>query len=91
MTAPERRARGYTLFELVVVIMVFAAIVALLLERLAYYHEVLERAAMEHGEPALKQLRFRVRLVRSPVQLPGGAVERTSGIALAPARPYSWP
>jgi prepilin-type N-terminal cleavage/methylation domain-containing protein len=171
MTGSRRRARGFTLFELVVVIMIFAVIAALLLERLAYYHEVLERVAMEStlkgiktglqvrlaeliianregeaasletqnpvqwlddgrpanyagvyqepaqpgtwyfdprgrelvyvvttgsrlevdGDSAPKQLRFRVRLVRSPVQLPGGAVERTSGIVLAPVRTYRWP
>jgi general secretion pathway protein G len=43
------------------------------------------------GERGGKELRFRAQLVRSPVHLPGGAVERTSGITLAPVRPYRWP
>ena len=165
------RSRGFTLFELVVVILVFAVLATLLLDRLAYYHEALERVAMEStlrgiktglqvrlaemiianregeareletldpiqwldegrpanyggvyreptaaatwyfdaanrqlvyvvstgnrleidGDPARKELRFRARVVRAPVQLPGGAVERTSGVSLAPVRPYRWP
>jgi prepilin-type N-terminal cleavage/methylation domain-containing protein len=170
MTSPKRRARGFTLFELVIVLMVIAALVAVLLERLAYYHEALERAAMEStlkgiktglqvrlaeliianregeagsletqnpiqwlddgrpanyagaynvppeagkwyfdakegqlvyvanagerleidGQPGSREIRFRARLVRGPVQLPGGAVERTSGVTLAPVRSYRW-
>jgi prepilin-type N-terminal cleavage/methylation domain-containing protein len=38
-----------------------------------------------------KELRFRVRLTRDPVRLPGGPVERTSGVLLAPVSPYRWP
>jgi prepilin-type N-terminal cleavage/methylation domain-containing protein len=37
------------------------------------------------------ELRFRVRLTRDPVRLPGGPVERTSGVLLAPVSPYRWP
>jgi type II secretory pathway pseudopilin PulG len=170
VTRAKPAERGFTLFELVVVAMVIAAATTLLLARLAYYHEALERAAMEStlrgiktglqvrlaeliithregeaesletqdpvqwldegrpanyggafrqpaapgtwyfeaaedelvyvvntgdrleidGLPASKELRFRVRLVRSPVHLPGGAVERTSGVMLAPVRSYRW-
>ena len=171
MTGVKPPQRGFTLFELVVVIMVLAAAATVLLARLAYYQEALERAAMEstlsgiktglqvrlaeliitnregeareleiqdpirwldegrppnyggsYREPAqpatwyfdagrrelvyvvstgdrleidgqarVKELRFRPRLVRAPVHLPGGAVERTSGVTLAAVRPYRWP
>jgi general secretion pathway protein G len=171
MTGARPRERGFTLFELVVVLMVGAAVMTLLLARLAYYHEALERAAMEStlqgiktglqvrlaeliianregeagalethdpvqwldeglpanyggiyrepmeaatwyfdaakrqlvyvvstgdrleidGQPGGKELRFRPRLVKAPIQLPGGPVERTSGVTLAPVRPYRWP
>jgi general secretion pathway protein G len=166
----KRSERGFTLFELVVVILIFAVLTTLLLDRLAYYQEALERAAMEatlsgiktglqvrlaeliianreseareleaqdpvrwldagrpanyggayrepaaaatwyfdeasrqlvyvvntgsrleiDGQPAARELRFRVRLVRGPVHLPGGAVERTSGVVLAPVQAYRW-
>jgi len=171
MTARPRRARGFTLFELAVVIAVFAALVTVLLDRLFYLQEMAEKAAMEStlrgiktglqirlaemiitnregqagaleeedpvrwleeaspanyggayreppapgtwyfdatasqlvyvvntgerleidGQVGGKQLRFRARLVREAVQLPGGALERINGVALAPVRPYRWP
>ena len=170
MIRPRPRARGFTLFELVVVILVFSVLVAVLLERLLYLHEMAEKAAMEStlsgiktglqvrlaemiianreaeaktlesqdpvrwldegkpsnyggeygeqpvagtwyfdgrerelvyvvntggrleidGQGAQNELRFRVRLLTSPVQLPGGADQRTSGVGLAPVRPYRW-
>ena len=169
MIGPKPR-RGFTLFELVVVISLIAVLVTFLLARLAYYHEMLERAAMESvlrgiktglqvrlaeliianregeaaalevqdpvqwldegrpanyagayrepvepgrwyfdarerqlvyvvttgnrleidGRPGSRELRFRARLLRSAVYLPGGPVERTSGITLAPVQVYRW-
>lgn len=171
MSAGRARQRGFTVFELVVVIMVYAVVAALLLDRLDRYRELAEKAAMESTLRGIKtglqvrlaelilarreaeagtlefadplywlddakppnyggayreppepgtwyfdvgsrelvyvvssgerleidgpgprnELRFRVRLVKSPVQLPGGPVERTSGVALAPVRAYRWP
>lgn len=165
-----QRWRGFTLFELIIAIMIVSALAAALLARLAYYQEMAEKAAMEStlsgiktglqvrlaemiianreaeakaleiqdpvlslddgkpanyggeygenpargswyydgrerelvyvvntggrleidGSGAQNELRFRVRLVTSPVQLPGGAVQRTSGVGLAPVRPYRW-
>lgn len=41
------RQRGFNLFELVVALALIAALAAALLERLAYYQEMAEKAAME--------------------------------------------
>ena len=170
MTGSRKRAHGFTLFELVVAISALCILATLLLARLAYYNEMLERAAMESalrgiktglqvrlaemiianregeagileaedplqwldegqpanyggayrkpavagrwyfdaeerqlvyvvntgdrleidGRPGSRELRFRARLLRSPIHLPGGPVERTSGIHLAPVYPYRW-
>ena len=43
------------------------------------------------GQVGVKQLRFRARLVRDAVQLPGGALEGINGVALTPVLPYRWP
>ncbi len=166
----RRRAQhGFTLFELVVCILVFAALVTVLLNRLTYYQEMAEKAAMEstvrviktglqiqlaeliianrEGEATLleaedptrwldprpanyggdyreppasgkwyydagarhlvyvvntgsrleldstesqKEVRFRARLLKDRLQLPGGQVERISGVALTPVSPYRW-
>lgn len=41
------RARGFTLFELVVAIMIAVALGTVFLERLRFYQEVAEKASME--------------------------------------------
>jgi prepilin-type N-terminal cleavage/methylation domain-containing protein len=41
------RQRGFNLFELVVVLALIAALAAVLLDRLAYYQEMAEKAAMD--------------------------------------------
>lgn len=41
------RQRGFNLFELVVALALIAALAAVLLDRLAYYQEMAEKAAME--------------------------------------------
>jgi general secretion pathway protein G len=171
MSGRRRRTRGFTLFELVVVVTVFAALATVLLDRLFYLQEAAEKAAMEStlrgiktglqvrlaeliianregeaglleaedplrwleearpanyggayreppvpgtwyfdaaerqlvyvvntgnrleiaGPAGVKQLRFRARLVRDRIRLPGGALERINGIAMAPVHPYRWP
>jgi prepilin-type N-terminal cleavage/methylation domain-containing protein len=47
-------ARGFTLFELVVCLLVFSVLVTVLLERLAYYQELAEKAAMESTARVVK-------------------------------------
>lgn len=48
------RARAFTLFELTVVIVIFSVLVAVLLDRLNYYLELAEKAAMESTLRAIK-------------------------------------
>jgi prepilin-type N-terminal cleavage/methylation domain-containing protein len=170
MIRPAPRSRGFTLLELVVVVLVFSVLVTLLLARLSHYQEMAEKAAMESTLRTIKtglqvrlaeliitnhegeattleaedptrwldtpppnyggayrgrrvpgtwyfdarerhlvyvvntgnrleidreeggsEIRFRVRLVKNPVKLPGGPLERTSGVLLAPVYPYRWP
>jgi prepilin-type N-terminal cleavage/methylation domain-containing protein len=167
---PRRPQRGFTLFELIVVIIIFAALATVLLARLAYYQETVERVAMEttvrlvktglqirlaeliignrQGEAGMleetdpmswlerkpanyggawrdgaepgnwyfdkagrqlmyvvntgnrldidtetgrKVLHFRVRLLKSLVNVPGGAVESVSGVSFSAVEPYRWP
>ena len=42
-----RRQRGFTIFELVVVMVIASVLAIILLNRLWYYQEVAEKAAME--------------------------------------------
>jgi general secretion pathway protein G len=161
--------KGFSLFELIVVIIVASVLATVLLNRLAYYQELAEKAAMEStlrtiktglqirlaelivtqkqaqagqleiedpvrwlddkppnyrgayrapaepgswyfdaserqlvylvrtgdrlilgtGEGA-KQLRFRTKLLKSPVKVAGGTVEGVAGVTLLPASPYRW-
>lgn len=48
------RGGGFTLFELMVVIVIFSMLVAVLLNRLGYYLELAEKAAMESTLRAIK-------------------------------------
>ena len=163
------RERGFTLLELAVFIAIFTVLAGALLERLRYYQEFAEKAAVEasvrgfkgalqirlaeliienrqsesgaletenpvqwlESQPANfggtypespvpgtwyfdnrerqlvyvvstgsrlqidssaeeKQLRFKARLVRSPVQTSGGSIESVSGVHLTPVFPYRW-
>ena len=43
----DPRRRGFTIFELTVAIVIFSVLVTVLLERLHYYQELAEKAAME--------------------------------------------
>jgi prepilin-type N-terminal cleavage/methylation domain-containing protein len=161
--------KGFSLFELIVVIIVASVLATVLLNRLAHYQELAEKAAMEStlrtiktglqirlaelivtqkqaqagqletedpvrwlddkppnyrgayrapGEPGswyfdagerqlvylvrtgdrlilgtgegAKQLRFRAKLLKSPVKVAGGTVEGVAGVTLLSASPYRW-
>ena len=166
---PGRRPRGFSLFELAVAIAVIGVLAAVLLNRLGYYQEMAEKAAMEStlrtiktglqvrlaelivtnrqaqavrletenpigwlddrppnyggrysappesgswyfdaanrqlvyvvrtGDRLIfatgnggKELRFRAKLLKDRVRVPGGTVEGVAGVALAPVYPYRW-
>lgn len=53
-TGSPRAAQGFTLFELVVCILVISALATVLLDRLAYYQEAAEKAAMESTARVVK-------------------------------------
>ena len=168
--AVKPRNRGFTLLELMTAILIISALAAVLLDRLAYYQEAAEKAAMEstvrliktglqiqlaeliianregdaqrleaedptrwldprpanyggdYREPPAagtwyydvsarqlvyvvntgsrlkldstegrKEVRFRAQLLKAPLQVPGGQVERINGVALIPVSPYRWP
>lgn len=42
------------------------------------------------GAPGARELRFRVRLLKDRVRVPGGAVESVTGVTLQPVIPYRW-
>lgn len=166
---PGRPPRGFSLFELVVAIIIVSALATVLLNRLAYYQELAEKAAMEStlrtiktglqirlaelivtnrqgqaaeietedpvrwlddkppnyggayrapAEPGfwyfdatarqlvymvrtgdrlnlgagerVKQLRFRAKLLKTPVKVAGGTIEGVAGVTLLPDSPYQW-
>jgi prepilin-type N-terminal cleavage/methylation domain-containing protein len=166
---PFARGRGFSLFELIIAIIVASVLATVLLNRLAFYQELAEKAAMEStlrtiktglqirlaelivtnrqglateietedpvrwlddkppnyrgayrapaepgswyfdtterqlvymvrtgdrlilatGEGA-KQLRFRAKLLKSPVKVAGGTVEGVAGVSLLSISPYQW-
>jgi len=79
-----RRHAGLTLIELVVVICIIGVVAALLLDRLRFYQEAAEKAAMESTLGALKsalQLRIAAMLVNG---------EEAKIESLARANPSAW-
>jgi prepilin-type N-terminal cleavage/methylation domain-containing protein len=52
--APGKRAQGFTLFELVVVIIIISTLAAVLMDRVLFYQEAAERAAMEQMAGTLR-------------------------------------
>ena len=59
--APGKRAQGFTLLELVVVIIIISTLAAVLMDRVLFYQEAAERAAMEQMAGILRSaLQFQV-------------------------------
>jgi general secretion pathway protein G len=54
MRPAGRKPRGFTLFELAVCVMIIGVLAAVLLNRLAYYQEMAEKAAMESTARLIK-------------------------------------
>lgn len=52
--APRAKAAGFTLIELLIVIVIVSTLAAVALERLLFYQELAEKAAMEYQASALK-------------------------------------
>ena len=58
---PGKRAQGFTLLELVVVIIIISTLAAVLMDRVLFYQEAAERAAMEQMAGILRSaLQFQV-------------------------------
>jgi general secretion pathway protein G len=82
--ARRRCSPGFTLIELIIVICIVALCAGLLLERLRFYQEAAEKAAMEYNVGAVKsalQLRVAALLVRG---------EERKIESLASANPIDW-
>ena len=84
MRGPRRAGRGLTLIELIVVVCIVAVSAALLVDRLRFYQEAAEKAAME----------YTVAAVRSALQLQVAAMlirgEERNIESLARANPVDW-
>jgi prepilin-type N-terminal cleavage/methylation domain-containing protein len=79
-----RRGAGLTLIELVIVVCIIGILAAVVLNRLRFYQEAAEKAAMEHTLGALKsalQLRVAALLLRG---------EERNIKSLAGANPFGW-
>ncbi|TMG74991.1 MAG: prepilin-type N-terminal cleavage/methylation domain-containing protein [Betaproteobacteria bacterium] len=84
LPGPRRAGRGFTLVELVVVVCIVAVSAALLVDRLRFYQEAAEKAAMEYTVGAVRsglQLRVAAMLIRG---------EERNIESLARANPVDW-
>jgi general secretion pathway protein G len=82
--ARRRCSAGFTLIELIIVICIVALCAGLLLERLRFYQEAAEKAAMEYNVGVVKsalQLKVAALLVRG---------EERKIESLARANPFDW-
>lgn len=87
-TAPDRGSRrtgsGLTLIELIVVICIIGVVAALLVNRLRFYQEAAEKAAMEYSVGAMKS----ALQLRAATLLAQGDERKIE--SLARANPVSW-
>jgi len=84
--------RGFTLLELVVCLLVFSALVTVLLERLAYYQELAEKAAMESTARVVKtglQIRL-AQLIITNRQAEAAVLERGDPVQWLEVRPANY-
>ena len=84
LRGPRRAGRGFTLIELIVVVCIVAVSAALLVDRLRFYQEAAEKAAMEYTVAAVKsalQLQVAAMLIRG---------EARDIRSLARANPINW-
>lgn len=89
---PEHRRTGFTLLELVTAIVIIGVLAAVLLNRLAYYQEMAERAAMESMVRMIKtglQIRL-AELIITNRQAEAEALEAEDPIRWLDARPANY-
>jgi general secretion pathway protein G len=79
-----KRARGFSLFELMIVVIIFGIVAGVLLDRLNYYQEEAEKAAMEYN---VRAIRSALRL-RMATMLANGQAQQYA--TLAQANPMEW-
>lgn len=84
LRGPRRAGQGFTLVELIIVVCIVALSAALLVDRLRFYQEAAEKAAMEYTVGAVRsalQLRVAAMLMRG---------EERNIESLARANPVDW-
>ena len=84
-----RRQLGFSLLELAVVVVVLSSLCGILLLRLNYYQEAVERTRFEM-QLQIYKTGLQVRIIRQPVAITGGRVEGIAGIKLIPVTAYQW-
>lgn len=89
---PEQRQTGFTLLELMAAIVIISVLAAVLLNRLAYYQEMAERAAMESMVRTIKTgLQFRLaELIIANRQAEAAALEAEDPVRWLDTRPANY-
>jgi general secretion pathway protein G len=89
---PDHRQTGFTLLELVTAIVIIGVLAAVLLNRLAYYQEMAEKAAMESTVRTIRtglQIRL-AELIIANRQAEAAALEAEDPIRWLDARPANY-